>query len=99
MLTATAPASPNTLQASRLSRSDWGWTCWYTVKPSVTIWWNTSGEHLDGFIFTQNGWVQSYGSRCVKPPVVVGDHHRPRRSPSSGQIRSVLTDKPVKGMC
>ena len=31
------------------------------------------GEHLDGFIFTQNGWVQSYGSRCVKPPVVIGD--------------------------
>ncbi|MBN0889181.1 5-methyltetrahydropteroyltriglutamate--homocysteine S-methyltransferase, partial [Pseudomonas aeruginosa] len=34
------------------------------------------GEHLDGFIFTQNGWVQSYGSRCVKPPVVIGDVSR-----------------------
>lgn len=31
------------------------------------------GEQLDGFIFTQNGWVQSYGSRCVKPPVIIGD--------------------------
>ena len=36
------------------------------------------GEHLDGFIFTQNGWVQSYGSRCVKPPVVIGDVSRPQ---------------------
>ncbi|MGG1929247.1 hypothetical protein ABFY58_25945 [Enterobacter soli] len=35
------------------------------------------GEHLDGFVFTQNGWVQSYGSRCVKPPVVIGDVSRP----------------------
>ncbi|MDI4740166.1 hypothetical protein MJN54_31110, partial [Salmonella enterica subsp. enterica serovar Kentucky] len=35
------------------------------------------GEHLDGFVFTQNGWVQSYGSRCVKPPVVIGDISRP----------------------
>ncbi len=39
------------------------------------------GEHLDGFIFTQNGWVQSYGSRCVKPPV---DR---RRQPSAGDHR------------
>ena len=36
------------------------------------------GEHLDGFVFTQNGWVQSYGSRCVKPPVVIGDISRPQ---------------------
>lgn len=35
------------------------------------------GEHLDGFVFTQNDWVQSYGSRCVKPPVVIGDVSRP----------------------
>ncbi len=31
------------------------------------------GEQLDGFLFTKNGWVQSYGSRCVKPPVIAGD--------------------------
>lgn len=36
------------------------------------------GEMLDGFVFTQNGWVQSYGSRCVKPPVIYGDVSRPR---------------------
>jgi 5-methyltetrahydropteroyltriglutamate--homocysteine methyltransferase len=36
------------------------------------------GEQLDGFAFTQNGWVQSYGSRCVKPPVIYGDVSRPR---------------------
>lgn len=35
------------------------------------------GEMLDGFAFTQNGWVQSYGSRCVKPPVIYGDVSRP----------------------
>ncbi|WP_346317372.1 5-methyltetrahydropteroyltriglutamate--homocysteine S-methyltransferase [Chitinophaga sp. YIM B06452] len=35
------------------------------------------GEMLDGFVFTQNGWVQSYGSRCVKPPVIYGDVSRP----------------------
>lgn len=36
------------------------------------------GEQLDGFLFTKNGWVQSYGSRCVKPPVIYGDISRPR---------------------
>ena len=37
------------------------------------------GELLAGFAFTRNGWVQSYGSRCVKPPVIFGDVARPRR--------------------
>lgn len=98
MLTATAPASPNTLSRRSLSRSDWGWTCWYTVKPSVTIWWNTSAN-TDGFIFTQNGWVQSYGSRCVKPPVVVGDISRPEAiTVEWAKYAQSLTDKPVKGM-
>ncbi len=36
------------------------------------------GEQLEGFVFTQYGWVQSYGSRCVKPPVIVGDVSRQR---------------------
>ena len=36
------------------------------------------GEQLKGFFFTQNGWVQSYGTRCVKPPVIYGDVSRPR---------------------
>ncbi|WP_256005852.1 5-methyltetrahydropteroyltriglutamate--homocysteine S-methyltransferase [Pedobacter deserti] len=36
------------------------------------------GEQLDGFLLTKNGWVQSYGSRCVKPPVIYGDVSRPR---------------------
>jgi 5-methyltetrahydropteroyltriglutamate--homocysteine methyltransferase len=35
------------------------------------------GEQLDGFAFTANGWVQSYGSRCVKPPIIYGDVLRP----------------------
>jgi len=37
------------------------------------------GEQLQGFAFTENGWVQSYGSRCVKPPIIYGDVERPRR--------------------
>ena len=36
------------------------------------------GEQLDGFAFTTNGWVQSYGTRCVKPPIIFGDVSRPR---------------------
>ena len=35
------------------------------------------GEMLSGFAFTRNGWVQSYGSRCVKPPIIYGDVERP----------------------
>lgn len=57
------------------------------------------GEHLDGFVFTQNGWVQSYGSRCVKPPVVIGDVSRPEAiTVEWAKYAQSLTDKPVKGM-
>ena len=57
------------------------------------------GEHLDGFVFTQNGWVQSYGSRCVKPPVVIGDVSRPHPiTVEWAKYAQSLTDKPVKGM-
>src|SRR5690606_1010313 len=57
------------------------------------------GEKLAGFIFTQNGWVQSYGSRCVKPPIIFGDIWR--ENPMTVQwsvFAQSLTDKPVKGM-
>lgn len=57
------------------------------------------GEHLDGFVFTRNGWVQSYGSRCVKPPVIIGDVSR--SAPITvewAKYAQSLTDKPVKGM-
>lgn len=57
------------------------------------------GEHLEGFIFTQNGWVQSYGSRCVKPPVIIGDISRPEPiTVEWAKYAQSLTDKPVKGM-
>ncbi len=57
------------------------------------------GEHLDGFVFTQNGWVQSYGSRCVKPPVIIGDVSRPEPiTVEWATYAQSLTDKPVKGM-
>lgn len=57
------------------------------------------GQQLQGFAFTDNGWVQSYGSRCVKPPIIFGDVSRP--SPMTvewTQYAQSLTDKPVKGM-
>ncbi len=57
------------------------------------------GEQLSGFAFTQNGWVQSYGSRCVKPPVIYGDVSRPNPMTVDWiTYAQSLTDKPVKGM-
>jgi 5-methyltetrahydropteroyltriglutamate--homocysteine methyltransferase len=57
------------------------------------------GERLSGFVFTENGWVQSYGSRCVKPPVIFGDVERPApmtiRWSAFAQANS---EKLVKGM-
>ena len=56
-------------------------------------------EQLDGFVATQNGWVQSYGSRCVRPPILYGDVARPH--PMTVEwitYAQSLTDKPVKGM-
>ncbi|MDQ7733496.1 5-methyltetrahydropteroyltriglutamate--homocysteine S-methyltransferase [Halomonas sp. SpR1] len=57
------------------------------------------GEQLDGFAFTRFGWVQSYGSRCVKPPVIFGDVSRPRpMTVRWSEYAQSLTDKPMKGM-
>ena len=56
-------------------------------------------ERLDGFAITAHGWVQSYGSRCVKPPLIVGDVHRPApMTVEWARYAQSLTDKPVKGM-
>jgi 5-methyltetrahydropteroyltriglutamate--homocysteine methyltransferase len=57
------------------------------------------GEQLRGFAFTQNGWVQSYGSRCVKPPIIFGDVSRP--TPMTVDwitYAQSLTSRPMKGM-
>ncbi|HTV87191.1 MAG TPA: 5-methyltetrahydropteroyltriglutamate--homocysteine S-methyltransferase [Dyella sp.] len=57
------------------------------------------GEQLEGFAFTRHGWVQSYGSRCVKPPIIWGDVARP--APMTvrwSRYAQSLTGKPVKGM-
>ncbi len=57
------------------------------------------GEQLEGFAFTQNGWVQSYGSRCVKPPMIIGDISRP--SPMTvewSRFAQQQTPKLMKGM-
>src|SRR5262249_52956241 len=57
------------------------------------------GEQLDGFGFTRNGWVQSYGSRCVKPPIIYGDVARPRAMTVEwARYAQSLTDRPMKGM-
>ena len=57
------------------------------------------GEQLEGFLFTQNGWVQSYGTRCVKPPVIFGDVSRPRpMTVRWSQYAQSLTKRPMKGM-
>jgi len=57
------------------------------------------GEQLDGFAFTANGWVQSYGSRCVKPPIIYGDVARPTPMTVEWTVYAQsLTSKPMKGM-
>ncbi|SCK17297.1 5-methyltetrahydropteroyltriglutamate--homocysteine S-methyltransferase [Vogesella sp. LIG4] len=57
------------------------------------------GEQLDGFAFTEYGWVQSYGSRCVKPPVIYGDVARPQPMTVHWAVYAQsLTSRPVKGM-
>jgi 5-methyltetrahydropteroyltriglutamate--homocysteine methyltransferase len=56
-------------------------------------------EHLDGFAVTANGWVQSYGSRCVRPPILWGDVTRPAPiTVEWSAYTASLTEKPVKGM-
>lgn len=57
------------------------------------------GEQLDGYAFSQYGWVQSYGSRCVKPPILFGDISRPKAMTVAWtQYAQSLTSKPMKGM-
>lgn len=57
------------------------------------------GEQMEGYAFTQNGWVQSYGSRCVKPPVIYGDVSRPRpMTVEWSRYAQSLTSRPMKGM-
>src|SRR5690606_39014115 len=57
------------------------------------------GEQLAGYAFTKNGWVQSYGSRCVKPPIIYGDVYRPEdMTVRWSAYAQSLTNRPVKGM-
>ncbi|HDM2782574.1 TPA: 5-methyltetrahydropteroyltriglutamate--homocysteine S-methyltransferase, partial [Staphylococcus aureus] len=56
-------------------------------------------ELLDGFVTTENGWVQSYGSRCTRPPIVVGDISRPAAMTTEwSKFAQSLSEKHVKGM-
>ncbi|WP_108445393.1 5-methyltetrahydropteroyltriglutamate--homocysteine S-methyltransferase [Halomonas denitrificans] len=57
------------------------------------------GEQLDGFAFTRFGWVQSYGTRCVKPPILFGDVVRPAAMTVRwSEYAQSLTERPMKGM-
>ena len=57
------------------------------------------GEQLSGFVFTKNGWVQSYGSRCVRPPILFGDVSRPKpMTVEWWSYAQSLTKRPMKGM-
>lgn len=57
------------------------------------------GEQMKGFVFSQNAWVQSYGSRCVKPPIIYGDVSRPKAMTTEWiTYAQSLTKKLVKGM-
>ncbi|HDZ38786.1 MAG TPA: 5-methyltetrahydropteroyltriglutamate--homocysteine S-methyltransferase, partial [Marinobacter sp.] len=57
------------------------------------------GEQLEGYVFSRFGWVQSYGSRCVKPPILFGDITRPNAMTVDWiRYAQSLTDKPLKGM-
>ncbi|MDF7675176.1 5-methyltetrahydropteroyltriglutamate--homocysteine S-methyltransferase [Neisseriaceae bacterium ESL0693] len=57
------------------------------------------GEQLEGYCFTQFGWVQSYGSRCVKPPIIFGDVSRPKAMTVNwSAYAQSLTKRPMKGM-
>ncbi|KIW98390.1 5-methyltetrahydropteroyltriglutamate-homocysteine S-methyltransferase [Cladophialophora bantiana CBS 173.52] len=57
------------------------------------------GERLKGYAFTTNGWVQSYGSRCVRPPIVVGDISRPApMTVKESKFAASISSKPMKGM-
>jgi len=57
------------------------------------------GEQLEGYVFSEAGWVQSYGSRCVKPPILFGDVSRPKAMTVEWtQYAQTLTEKPMKGM-
>ena len=57
------------------------------------------GEQLSGFAFSANGWVQSYGSRCVKPPIIYGDVSRPKSMTVFwSTLAQSMTARPMKGM-
>lgn len=57
------------------------------------------GERLDGYVFTTHAWVQSYGSRCVRPPIIVGDVSRPEpMTVKESKYAASVSKKPMKGM-
>ncbi|CAK4034802.1 5-methyltetrahydropteroyltriglutamate--homocysteine methyltransferase [Lecanosticta acicola] len=57
------------------------------------------GEQLSGYVFTTHAWVQSYGSRCVRPPILVGDVSRPKpMTVKESKYAASISKKPMKGM-
>lgn len=71
----------------------------YTVNLNVTIWLQYFAEKLSGFAFTKFGWVQSFGSRYVRPPIIFGDVKRPQPMTIQwAKFAQSMTKKNVKGM-
>ena len=86
-------------RAACASRRRWGWMCFVHGEAERNDMVEYFGEQLDGYAFSQFGWVQSYGSRCVKPPILFGDISRPKAMTVDWiTYAQSLTDKPMKGM-
>ncbi|MGH9023432.1 MAG: hypothetical protein ACRDV9_10100, partial [Acidimicrobiia bacterium] len=72
---------------------------WRAAEPERTDMVEYFGAQLQGFAFTNHGWVQSYGSRCVKPPILYGDVSRPEpMTVRWARYAQSLTERPMKGM-
>ena len=93
------PAMPLSLLAllqSCYSSTVAAWCCEMLIAHSRVEYF---GQRMEGFVFTEHGWVQSYGSRYVRPPIIHGDVSRPHAMTTKEfQYAQSLTQKPVKGM-
>lgn len=87
------------IQQAIRKQEDWGLDVLVHGEPERNDMVEYFGEQLEGFAFTHHGWVQSYGSRCVKPPIIYGDVARPKPMTLEWiTFAQRQTEKPVKGM-
>ena len=81
------------------SKKRWASTSWSTASRNARTWSSTSAKCSTAVLVTTNGWVQSYGSRCVKPPIIFGDVSRPRPMTVDWAVYAQSrTERPMKGM-